>query len=69
MSPANPTDVLKFLHLVENLKTTKRTGWVRSQVNGPESIADHMHRMGILSLLIPEQDAGISRTKIIKMSM
>ncbi|KAL5980308.1 hypothetical protein ACLOJK_028216 [Asimina triloba] len=31
--------------------TTKRTGWVRRQVQDPESIADHMYRMGVMALI------------------
>jgi 5'-deoxynucleotidase YfbR-like HD superfamily hydrolase len=32
------------------LQTTPRTGWVRSGVSRPESIADHMYRMSVLAL-------------------
>jgi len=32
-------------------QTTKRTGWVKREVQAPESIADHMYRMSIMSLL------------------
>ena len=41
---------LDFFHIVEKLKTTKRTGWIKSMIPNPESIADHMHRMSILAL-------------------
>lgn len=47
---------LELMHLVEQLKLQKRTGWVREGVKGPESIADHMYRMAILSLLSEEDD-------------
>lgn len=33
------------------LQTQKRTGWVKRGVAGPESIADHMYRMGAMALL------------------
>ena len=33
------------------LQTTKRTGWVRKGVNGPESVADHMYRMGMMAFI------------------
>ncbi|CAL5225261.1 g8054 [Coccomyxa viridis] len=45
------SQAIDFLHLVQNLKTSKRTGWVRCNVKGPESIADHMYRMGLMSLI------------------
>jgi hypothetical protein len=32
------------------LQTTPRTGWVRSGVREPESIADHMYRMSIMAM-------------------
>lgn len=44
---------LKFLNLVGKLKRVKRTGWVRTGVDKPESVADHMYRMSIISMLVP----------------
>ncbi|CAI9783522.1 unnamed protein product [Fraxinus pennsylvanica] len=49
-------------------QTTKREGHVRRQVENPESIADHMYRMGLMALIcadIPE----INRDKCIKMAI
>lgn len=34
------------------LQTQKRTGWVKRGVAGPESIADHMYRMGLMAMLV-----------------
>lgn len=31
---------------------TKRTGWVKRGVRGPESIADHSYRMGLMAMLV-----------------
>ncbi|KAK3082264.1 hypothetical protein LTS18_007820 [Coniosporium uncinatum] len=42
-----------FFHLLERLKTTKREGWRRFGINHGESIADHMYRMSILTMLAP----------------
>ena len=54
--------VLKFMHVVEQLKTNKRTGWMHHRVPAPESIADHMYRMAILSLLCPaETDVDLGK--------
>lgn len=39
-------------------QVTKRTGWIRCNVKGPESIADHMYRMGMMSLIAG--DAGVN---------
>lgn len=53
--------------LLTNLKTTKRTGWVRCNVSQPESIADHQYRMALMSLLA--SDCGVDATRCMKMSL
>lgn len=54
--------VLKFMHVVEQLKTNKRTGWLHHRVAAPESIADHMYRMAMLCLLCPaEADVDLGK--------
>lgn len=39
----------------------KRTGWIRAGIDGPESIADHMYRMGMMALIAG--DAGVDGTR------
>ncbi|BDA40619.1 HD domain-containing protein 2 [Coccomyxa sp. Obi] len=56
-----------FLHLLQNLKVTKRTGWIRCNVKGPESIADHMYRMGMMSLIAG--DLGVNTDRCIRLSI
>lgn len=51
--PSAPTSPVPFFHLLECLKTTPREGWRRFGINHGESIADHMYRMSILTLLCP----------------
>lgn len=34
------------------MQTIPRTGWVKRGIAKPESIADHMYRMGVMSLLV-----------------
>ncbi|EPQ26157.1 uncharacterized protein PFL1_06365 [Pseudozyma flocculosa PF-1] len=46
---------LQFLHTIEKLKTNPRTGWLHHRVAKPESIADHMYRMGLMALLLPKE--------------
>lgn len=53
--------VLKFMHTIEQLKTNKRTGWYHHRINHPESIADHMYRMAILSMLLPNEKLDIGK--------
>lgn len=56
----SPLDqMLCFFNIVGRLKTEKRTGWVNFKVPQPESIADHMYRMGVISMLTKQElDTG-----------
>ena len=40
----------------------KRAGWVRKNVDDPESVADHMYRMAMMALALPP-DSGLDRDK------
>ncbi|KAJ3270504.1 HD domain-containing protein 2 [Terramyces sp. JEL0728] len=60
-------NTLKFLSLIESLKTTKRTGWINNEISNPESIADHMHRMGIIAMLI--KDPSINKQRLVNMAI
>ncbi|KXH65530.1 HD domain-containing protein [Colletotrichum salicis] len=63
--PAEAGSPLPYFHLIERLKTTKREGWRRfgiarlvlyptsRVIARGESIADHMYRMSLLSMLAP----------------
>ncbi|XP_059637583.1 uncharacterized protein LOC132279580 [Cornus florida] len=66
---SNPaSSAIDFLSLCHRLKTTKRAGWVKRDVQNPESIADHMYRMGLMAL-ISSDIPGINRDKCIKMAI
>jgi putative hydrolase of HD superfamily len=60
--------MLDFLLYIGKLKTLKRTGWIRSGVNFPESDSDHMHRAAICAMLIPS-DGSVDRDRCIKMAL
>lgn len=49
------------------LQTTPRTGWVKRGVKNPESIADHMYRMGVMSLLV--QGTGYDYAHCMKLAI
>ncbi|XP_022756522.1 HD domain-containing protein 2-like isoform X3 [Durio zibethinus] len=66
--PPSASSAIDFLTLCHRLKTTKREGWVRRDVQNPESIADHMYRMGIMAL-IASDIPGIDRDKCVKMAI
>ena len=48
------TSPIQFFHILERLKTTKRQGWGDSGIKDVESIADHMYRMSIITMLCPQ---------------
>ncbi|KAM7472879.1 hypothetical protein LguiA_011062 [Lonicera macranthoides] len=64
----SPSSAIDFLSLCHRLKTTKRAGWVKREIQGPESIADHMYRMGLMAL-ISADIPGVNRDKCIKMAI
>ncbi|KAI9025525.1 hypothetical protein DFJ74DRAFT_605032 [Hyaloraphidium curvatum] len=66
-SSTSIASILEFFNTIERLKTTKRTGWVNHKVPRPESISDHMHRVGIMAFII--DDPKLDRNKCIKMGI
>ncbi|XP_015185271.1 PREDICTED: HD domain-containing protein 2 [Polistes dominula] len=58
----------EFMELVGRLKHMKRTGWVKKNIPDPETIAGHMYRMAILSLLIDSKD-NLDTSKILQMTL
>ncbi|KXN66598.1 hypothetical protein CONCODRAFT_80447 [Conidiobolus coronatus NRRL 28638] len=64
---SNPIKLLSFFNQIEQLKKIKRTGWIENHVQNPESIADHMHRMGIMAMMI--EDHTIDRDRCIKIAI
>ena len=45
----------------------KRTGWVDNEIPLPESVADHMYRMSMLSFLITDEQ--VNRDELIKICL
>ncbi|CAK7214442.1 hypothetical protein SBRCBS47491_002144 [Sporothrix bragantina] len=61
---------LAYFHLLELLKTTKREGWRRFGIAYGESIADHMYRMSLISMLAPPALAArLDMNRCIKMCL
>ncbi|KAF8783839.1 hypothetical protein HU200_000279 [Digitaria exilis] len=50
------------------LQTTKRAGWVKRGVQAPESVADHMYRMGVMALVAADLP-GVDRDRCVKMAI
>ncbi|CAK5273656.1 unnamed protein product, partial [Mycena citricolor] len=55
------SDRLAFFHLLERLKTQKRTGWVDHDIPNPESISDHMYRMAMLAMCTSDQTLDVAK--------
>ncbi|XP_014676664.1 PREDICTED: HD domain-containing protein 2-like [Priapulus caudatus] len=64
----NVTNVLEFMMLVGQLKRVKRAGWIIKEVRDVESVADHMYRMAIMSMLLDCRH-HLDKSKCIKLSL
>ncbi|KAL9259301.1 5'-deoxynucleotidase hdd1-like protein [Drosera capensis] len=64
----DPSSAIDFLTLCNRLKTTKRKGWINHGIKGPESIADHMYRMGLMALIAGDIP-GVNRERCIKIAI
>lgn len=58
---ANVGNLFIFLNIVQELKKTPRTGWLNFQIKNPESISDHMYRMGIIAMLSNNKDIDLAK--------
>uniref|UniRef100_A0A7N0T5W5 5'-deoxynucleotidase n=1 Tax=Kalanchoe fedtschenkoi TaxID=63787 RepID=A0A7N0T5W5_KALFE len=67
-SSSSAAYAIDFLTLCHSLKTTKRKGWINHGINGPESIADHMYRMALMSLIAGDLP-GVNRERCIKIAI
>ncbi|CCH57980.1 hypothetical protein TBLA_0A01800 [Henningerozyma blattae CBS 6284] len=67
LKESHPNYVLAILHVVERLKIQKRTGWLDHDINVCESIADHMYRMSITSMLIT--DPNVDRNRCVRIAL
>ncbi|ROT71185.1 hypothetical protein C7M84_010517 [Penaeus vannamei] len=68
MSLGSPKNCLEFFKTIGRLKHIKRTGWVRSDVNDPETISGHMYRMAMMSFLLDEED-NVNRDRVMRISL
>jgi putative hydrolases of HD superfamily len=67
INSVDPDSALRFFRVCGDLKKLKRTGWVNNQVAEPESVADHMYRMTMLSFLV--KDSKIDRNRLMKICL
>lgn len=67
LATPQPNYVLAFLHVVQQLKIQKRTGWLDHDIIPCESISDHMYRMSITSMLIT--DPKVNRDRCVRIAL
>ncbi|CAN1839366.1 5'-deoxynucleotidase hdd1, partial [Linum perenne] len=67
-SSSSVSSSIDFLTFCHRLKTTKRQGWVNHGINGAESIADHMYRMALMSLVVGDLP-GVNRERCMKIAI
>ncbi|ODQ77747.1 hypothetical protein BABINDRAFT_163149 [Babjeviella inositovora NRRL Y-12698] len=60
---------LAFLQLVRLLKTQRRTGWLDHDITECESIADHMYRMGIISMVADTATRTLDTDRCVKIAL
>lgn len=66
----NSSSPVSFFHYVERLKIEKREGWRRFGIAKGESIADHMYRMSLITMLAPpELSARLDIPRCTKMAL
>jgi len=61
------SNALSFFRVLGKLKELKRTGWVNHGIPLPESVADHMYRMSMITFVI--QEKSVNKDKLMKICM
>jgi len=64
----NTTGFITFLRAAGRLKHIRRTGWVEAGVPHPESVADHSHRVALLTMLLSDM-RGLDTLRAVKMAL
>ncbi|MBI4895647.1 MAG: HD domain-containing protein [Candidatus Aenigmarchaeota archaeon] len=64
----NIEKILEFMNIVENLKKTKRTGWIKNKIKNSESVADHSFRTALLALVLSDE-LNVDRDVMVKMAL
>ncbi|CAI0552686.1 unnamed protein product [Linum tenue] len=67
-SSSSVSSSIDFLTFCHRLKTTKRKGWINHGIDDAESIADHMYRMALMSLIVGDIP-GVNRERCIKIAI
>ncbi|GJQ80836.1 hypothetical protein Trydic_g9422 [Trypoxylus dichotomus] len=68
MESLNIKNVIEFLKLAYDLKGLQRKGWQVRDIPNPESIADHMYAMALMTFLIGN-DSKLDRLKCMQLAL
>jgi putative hydrolase of HD superfamily len=60
--------LITFLRAAGRLKQTRRAGWVQAGVPDPESVADHSHRVALLTMLLSDVK-GLDASRAVRMAL
>eukprot|EP00127_Corallochytrium_limacisporum_P002983 Clim_evm30s144 gene=Clim_evmTU30s144 len=63
-----PSQLLDFLETIGKLKKLERTGWVRMKIKRPESVADHMYRMSVMSAVIQDDSIDLKHCALMSLA-
>lgn len=70
MSSKNVASYLDFFKTVGKSKRIPRSGWVRENVNDPESVAEHSFRVGVLAMVLSDKFGHkLDKYKLIRMAL
>ncbi len=61
-------NVVSFFHKIGELKTIKRSGWVRCKISEPESVADHSFRCAFMAMVLGDI-LDVDTERLIKMAL
>ncbi len=64
----NNKHFIKFLSYAVKLKEIKRSGWSKAGIKNPESVADHVYGLAVLSMLISDLK-GLNAEKMFRLAV
>ena len=64
----NSTDIIKFAKIIGKSKKIRRTGWVREDIESPESIAEHSFMLVVLAMVLAPI-LKVNQEKLVKMAI
>lgn len=63
------TDINEVIKVLDEIKALKRSGWIKREVETPESDADHQWGVSFLVLLYASEDKNLDLLKCLKLAV